>query len=58
MLALIKQYKVGTLVIQNGSNALKIVGFINSRTDITIKEITAIAGSRIYVLIYGHSHEY
>ena len=59
MMALIKQYKVGTLVIPNGSNAVKFVGFINSRTNITIKEISAIAGHRIFVLTYGgHPNEH
>ena len=54
ILGLIKQYKVGTLVIQDGSNALKIVGFINSRTDITIKEISVIDRHHILKLTYGY----
>jgi len=50
---LMKQYKVGTLVIPNGSSAGKFIGFINSRTDITTKEMPAVAGHRIIALIYS-----
>ncbi len=50
---LMKQYKVGTLVIPNGSNAGKFIEFINSRADIKIKEIPAVAGHRIFFLTYG-----
>jgi hypothetical protein len=56
---LMKQYKVGTLVIPNGSNGVKFVKSINSQTDVTIKEISAIAGYRIFVLTYGgHPNEH
>ena len=54
---LIKQYKVGTLVIPNGSTAEKFIRYLLSRTDITIKEISAVAGHRIFVLTNGQSRE-
>ena len=55
---LMKQYKVGTLVIPNGSSAEKFIGYLLSRKDIMIKEIPAVAGHRIFVLTYGHSNEH
>jgi hypothetical protein len=55
---LMKYYKVGTVVIQNGSNAEKFIGYVLSRTDITIKEILAVAGHRIFVLTEDHSNEH
>ncbi|OGP64966.1 MAG: hypothetical protein A2169_07380 [Deltaproteobacteria bacterium RBG_13_47_9] len=51
---LMRHYKIGTLVIQNGSNAEKFIGYLFSRTDITIKEIPVVAGHRIFSLTYGY----
>jgi hypothetical protein len=51
---LMKYYKVGTLVIQNDSSAEKFIGYLLLRKDITIKEIPAVAGHRIFALNYGY----
>jgi len=50
---LIKNYKIGTMVLSNGSSAEKIIRYLLSRTDITTRELPAVAGYRIFALTYN-----
>lgn len=49
---LMKHYSVGTMIMPNGSPAEKTIEYIKLRTDITIKEIPAIVGYRLFFLTY------